>query len=318
MKQLNTPILMVVFNRADKTQEVFNRIREVQPKQLFMSADGPRSHKPNEKAKTDAVRAIMQQVDWDCEVHTLFQTDNLGCRNGVNTGINWFFEQVERGIILEDDCVPDVSFFHFCEEMLERYKDADQVLQISGSNLIADQFLDYKDSYVFSNFALIWGWATWRRAWQKMDLDMVNLPKFKAENRIKDLVPDGGGQYYMLDKFDDTQQKANDSWAYAWFYSLLLHKGLSIVPTKNLIQNVGIGGEDATHTTSSSTERYKKDSSSLTFPLKHPKTIQKHDDKVAMQFFYATQKPYHLLLINKVLPLSWLKKYRVFKKKYLD
>ncbi len=313
---LNTPILMVVFNRADHTQKVFDRIREVKPKQLFMSADGPRTHKPNEQAKTDAVRAIIEQVDWDCEVHTLFQQDNLGCRNGVSTGINWFFDHVDRGIILEDDCVPDVSFFQFCEELLERYKDEERILQISGSNLIADQFSNYKESYIFSNFALIWGWATWRRAWKKMELDMVNFDTFKTQNRIQDLIPDKGGQFYMLDKFEDTRKKINDSWAYAWFYSLLWHKGLSIIATKNLIQNVGIGGDDATHITSSNVERYKKSSSSLTFPLIHPTVIEKHNDKVAMQFFYATQKPYHLLLINKVVPLSWLKWYRKMKKRY--
>lgn len=311
---LQTPILIVAFNRPDKVQQVFNRVREVQPKQLFLSVDGARNHKTNEDEKVKAVQAIIKQVDWDCEVKTLFRTENLGCRIGVSTGIDWFFEHVESGIILEDDCVPDVSFFYFCEELLERYKNHEQIMQISGSNLIPDTFESFKTSYVFSNFALIWGWATWRRAWKKRDVHLTYFEDFIQQNKIQQLVNDTTAQRYMMDKFRDTHLKINDSWAYAWFCNILYHNGLSILPCDNLIQNIGVD-EEATHTKGAGLERYQKASTGTTFPLKHPNEIKKVNDDIAMEIFYVNYKPRHLLLINKIIPLKILKIFRKWKSK---
>ncbi len=314
-KPLNTPILIVAFNRPDKVQAVFNRVKLVQPKQLFLSVDGARLNKAGEVQKVAAVQAIINQVDWECEVKTLFQTDNLGCRLGVSSGINWFFEQVEKGIILEDDCEPDISFFYYCEELLERYKDEEQIMQISGSNLIPEKFNHFESSYVYSNFGLIWGWATWRRAWQKNDIHLNIFQDFVVKNKINNLVNDKTAQAYMVDKFEETYLKNNNSWAYAWFCILLYYDGLSILPTKNLIENIGID-EDATHTVAKGDElkRYQTKASGLTFPLKHPKVIKKVNNDVAMEIFYANYKPKHLLFINKIVPLSLLKIYRNFKK----
>lgn len=314
-KSLNTPILIVAFNRPEKVQQVFNRVREVQPKQLFLSVDGARPHKDKEVEKVKAVHEIIKQVDWDCEVKTLFRTDNLGCRMGVSGGIDWFFEQVEYGIILEDDCVPDVSFFYFCEALLERYKDDERIMQISGSNLIPDTFERYDTSYVFSNFALIWGWATWRRAWQKRDVHLKYFPEFVEKNHIKRLINNKTGQQYMLDKFNDTYQKINDSWAYAWFCNILHYNGLTILPTKNLIQNIGVD-EEATHTKGSGLERYQKASTGTAFPLKHPVKVEKVGDNMAMEIFYVNYKPKHLLLVNKLVPMPLLKIFRQLKSKF--
>lgn len=314
-KPLETPILIVAFNRPDKVQKVFNRVREVQPKQLFLSVDGARTHKPNEAEKVKDVQAIVEQVDWDCEIKTLFRTENLGCRMGVSGGIDWFFEQVEYGIILEDDCVPDISFFYFCEELLERYKDNENIMQISGSNLIPDKFSNFDTSYIFSNFALIWGWATWRRAWQKRDVHLKHFDEFVEKNMIERLVNDRTAQDYMVDKFRDTHLKINDSWAYAWFCNILYNNGLSILPTDNLIQNIGVD-EEATHTKGSGLERYQKASTGTSFPLKHPNEIKKVDNNTAMEIFYVNYKPKHLLLVNKIVPLSLLKTFRKLKAKY--
>jgi hypothetical protein len=317
-KPLNTPILIVAFNRPDKVQAVFNRVRAVQPKQLFLSVDGARKDKKGEADKIKAVQAIIQQVDWECDVKTLFQAENLGCRLGVSSGINWFFEQVEQGIILEDDCVPHTSFFYYCEELLERYKNEEQIMQIAGSNLIPDQFSHFEESYVFSNFGLIWGWATWRRAWQKNDIHLAIFPDFVAKNKAQDLVQDKTAQAYITDKFEETYLKNNNSWAYAWFCILLYYNGLSILPTKNLIENIGID-EEATHTAPKGDElkRYQTKASGLDFPLEHPKTFEKVNDRIAMEIFYTNYKPKHLLLINKIVPLQLLKIYRKLKKKFL-
>jgi hypothetical protein len=317
-KSLNTPILIVAFNRPQKVQAVFDRVREVQPKQLFLSVDGARIEKQEEAKKVQAVQYIIKQVDWECDVQTLFHQENLGCRMGVSSGINWFFEQVEQGIILEDDCVPDTSFFYYCEELLEKYKDNDQIMQISGSNLIPDKFAEHKSSYVFSNFGLIWGWATWRRAWQKNDVHLNIFPDFIAQNKAASLVDNTTAQAYITDKFEETYLKNNNSWAYAWFCILLYYNGLSILPTKNLIENIGID-EEATHTVAKGDElkRYQTKSTGLNFPLIHPKSISKIDNDLAMEIFYANYKPKHLLLINKIVPLKALKIFRKLKKKYL-
>ncbi len=315
MKQLNTPILIVAFNRPDKVQQVFNRVREVQPKQLFLSVDGARVHKAGEAEKVLEVQDIAKQVDWECEVQTLFRNENLGCRMGVSGGIDWFFEHVEQGIILEDDCVPDISFFYFCEELLERYKNETTIMQISGSNLIPHKFQQYDTSYVFSNFALIWGWATWRRAWQKRDVHLKYFSQFVAEQTIKNLVPDWAAQRYMVDKFNDTYLKINDSWAYAWFCNILFYNGLTILPTNNLIQNIGID-EAATHTKGVGLQRYQKSATGVDFPLKHPRTIEKVNSTTAMEIFYVNYKPKHLLLVNKIIPMNWLKIFRKLKSKF--
>ena len=300
---MNVPVLLLIFNRPDTTQKVFNSIRTAQPKQLFVSADGPRSQKAGEAEKCAITRQVIAQVDWDCEVKTLFRKKNLGCRPAVSGGINWFFEQVEAGIILEDDCVPDLSFFKFCEVLLEKYKDNEAVMQIGGSNLIAEKFTTTSFDYIFSKFVPIWGWATWRRAWQKMDIDLSNFKEFKEKGTVKDFVYSKPAQRYMLEKFEDTHYKRNSSWAYAWFYSVLQNDGYSIIPTKNLIHNIGFG-EDATHT-AKGMKRSGRPATHINLPLRHPQTI-KSESKLNQAFFYVSQKAQIPLYINRYLPKSIL------------
>lgn len=305
---LNTPILVLAFNRPEETQQVFDRIRQIQPKQLFVGADGPRSNKKGEQEKSQAVRDIfLNQIDWDCELHTLFRTDNLGCRNAVNGAISWFFEQVEYGIILEDDCVPDLSFFPFCEELLIRYKDNEQVYQISGFNYYGT-YPNIQESYFLSKLAFIWGWATWRRAWQKMDLDLLALPAVQQSGAYKQLVTDSYAQDYMLDKWSITHRKENDSWAYAWAFSVFANQGLCIIPSYNLIENAGFN-EQATNTTSAN-EYMSSKSHEIPFPLKHPTEISDKmvDPKRERLLFYAAHKSKWRLRIWKWAPQSLLSK----------
>lgn len=295
-----TPILLLIFNRPDDTQQVFDRVRQIKPTHLYISSDGARSHKVGEAKQVADARKIVEQIDWNCKVHTLFRTENLGCRTAVSGGISWFFEQVERGIILEDDCVPDLSFFQFCEELLHRYQDEPKVMQIGGSNLMW-QNTPQQTSYIFSKFVPIWGWATWRRAWQLMDVDMTDFYNFKINNTIADFVNVKPAQQYMLQKFEDTHLKRNSSWAYAWFYSVLLHDGVSIIPTRNLIHNIGFG-EAATHM-DGHPAHFAMKSEAIAFPLKHPKTITTNQT-TDQQFFYTTQKSKKLLFANYLLPKS--------------
>lgn len=241
----NTPILFLVFNRPDTTKQVFAKIREVKPKQLFVAADGAREHKEGEQAKVNEVRKlILDNIDWDCEVKTLFRDKNLGCGKAVSEAITWFFEHVEQGIILEDDCLPETSFFYFCEEMLEKYKNEEQTFSISGTNHLFDVFRD-KNSYFFSNYNSIWGWATWKRVWKQYQYKIDFNPTLFNQS-IDKKIKKYQIKIWIKDMIEATAQNKIDTWDAQWLYLFIMKDALSIVPYKNLVKNIGYQG---THTT---------------------------------------------------------------------
>lgn len=236
---LNTPILFLIFNRLDTTRQVFAKIREAQPKQLFIAADGPRVDRSGEAEKCELTKKIvLDNIDWDCEVKTLFRDENLGCAKGVSTAITWFFEQVDRGIILEDDCLPDKSFFPFCEELLERYKDDLEIGTICGFNIQLG-ISRTKYSYYFSQLFSSWGWATWANRWAKYN-DVPTIPDGAILNHpaIIDWKPE------IVDTFNGKI----DSWAYRWQYAFRQNDFINITPNVSLIENIGLGTENATNT----------------------------------------------------------------------
>jgi hypothetical protein len=232
------PVLFIIFNRPDNTQRVFNAIRKARPARMFVAADGPREDRPGEVEKCQACRAIIDQVDWDCEVCTNFRELNLGIKIGVTSAINWFFQNVENGIILEDDCLPNSSFFIFCQIMLEKYEDDERVMMISGSNC---QFGNIRSdgSYYFSRLPGIWGWATWKRAWEYFDPSMNSFPLFKAQKQINNIFESGLLRKYWMDRMSSYYEGLALSWSYAWLYALLTQNGLCICPNKNLVSNIG-------------------------------------------------------------------------------
>lgn len=243
---LRTPVLFMIFNRYDTTQKVFNAIKRVKPRQLFVAADGPRENKEGEKEKCEQVRKIIEQVDWDCEVKTLFRDKNLGCKIAVSSAIDWFFENVEEGIILEDDCLPSQSFFWFCQELLEYYRDDTRIMMVSGNNF---QFGKTRGegSYYFSKYAHIWGWATWRRAWKCYDVRMANFKMFKTENQINNIFRIKQQQKYWTKIFQLTYDGKINSWGYVWTYTCFINNGLCIMPNVNIVSNIGFSRE-ALHT----------------------------------------------------------------------
>lgn len=304
MPSCQVAVLFLNFNRPAHTRKVLERIRAAQPPRLYLHGDGPRPDRPGEAEQVAKVRNILQTgVDWPCEVHTLYRTQNLGLREGVFDAINWFFQHEPYGIVLEDDCVPDSSLFPYCEELLLRYADDPQIMHIGCSNLIEEHTRGRSESYAFSRFSLVWGWAGWQRAWEKMRLDLDGLAEFEAAGEIKKLVTNRLAQTYMLQKFHATQRRENNSWAYAWFYTILKNNGLCIVPQVNLVQNVGVGEADATHTTGQN-ERAKRQAQALTFPLQHP-VNHLPNPVLEEQLFYATQK-------GRLRLWLWTVLYRVF------
>jgi len=245
-KELATPVLFLIFNRPDTTQRVFNEIRKAKPSKLFVAADGSRENKKGETEKCKEVRKIVNEgIDWDCDVRKLYRDKNLGCKIAVSSAIDWFFENVEEGIILEDDCLPSQSFFWFCQELLEKYRGDKRVMMISGTNVNVKWKSDLQD-YHFSYYGGIWGWATWRRAWNHFDVEMTKWGNTYWRKQIKYLI--GEKQYKERARnYERTFNKQLDTWDYAWSFARLINSGMSVVPSKNLVSNIGFNSE-ATHT----------------------------------------------------------------------
>jgi hypothetical protein len=259
---LTTPVAFIIFNRADTAALVFAEIRKAQPKKLFVIADGPRT--PEEAEKCRATRAVIDGVDWDCEVHRNYSDVNLGCGPRVSSGITWVFENVEEAIILEDDCLPDPSFFPFCEQMLEEYRDDENLMLIGGTNVIPDQ--NRQESYMLCRLTSIWGWATWRRAWRHYDYEMKAWPEYKE---TKDLNYYGRQKNNVYQTFDTQYKTSVNTWDTQWWFSCAVRQGLSITPKVNLISNIGFR-EDATHTAEPN-KLSNIPTFSLQFPLVKPK-----------------------------------------------
>ena len=243
---LSTPVAFIIFNRPDTTERVFEAIRQAKPQKLLVVADGPRPDRPGEAEKCAETRAVIDRVDWDCEVLTNYSHSNLGCKCRVSSGIDWVFSQVEEAIILEDDCLPAPSFFQFCQTLLERYRHDDRIMHIDGTNL---QFGQTRTpySYYFSKYAGIWGWASWRRAWQNYDVDLKSWEQFKISKAIESVHLNPYEQRYWSELLDRVCQGQIDTWDYQWNYACWSQSGLAIVPEVNLITNIGFRS-DATHT----------------------------------------------------------------------
>lgn len=262
---MSVPILLLIFNRPDTTQLVFDRIRQVRPTKLFIAADGPRLHKFDEAALCDKTRNIVSNIDWPCEVKTRFNKHNIGCKLAVSSSIGWFFEQVEEGIILEDDCLPDPSFFTYCSELLAYYRNNDQVMHIGGVTHKPLQADVNQFSYYFTGFPQIWGWATWRRAWKYYQVDPTeNLRRIKLE------LPYFNQRTLWFIK--EIQAGRMDTWDIQWLVTIHSRRGLAISPNVSLIRNIGFGF-NATHTVLTPKWLKKMQFGSIS-SIRHPIVIQ--------------------------------------------
>lgn len=245
--QFQTPVLLLTFTRLNTTEKVFAKIKEIKPERLFIASDGPRKGNESDARQIDIVRNyLLSQIDWACRVETLFQTKNLGCGVAPHTAITWFFSHVSRGIILEDDCLPQGDFFSFCEQMLEYYENDSQIREISGTSL-QNGIQRGDGSYYFSRYGGIWGWATWARAWRDYDYEMKAYKDFKDKNQISNIFASKKQQKYWIKTFDNAA-KLGTWWDYQWVFSIWRNNGLCIVPNRNLIRNIGFNSE-GTHTT---------------------------------------------------------------------
>lgn len=263
----DTPVALIVFNRPDTTARVLERIAQVQPRQLFVIGDAPRAGRADDVENCAAVQALLDQVSWKCEIVTHFATANLGCQQRVATGLTWLFEQAPEAIILEDDCVPDPTFFPFCQEMLARYRTDTRIMHIGGSNFQMG-YRRNAASYYFSRFVFVWGWATWRRAWQHYDVTMASWPHFREGGWLLDWVGDRALAAYCRYLFQ-LHYEHSTTWDFQWLYSCWTQGALSIVPNINLVENIGGAHAAATHAATTNW-LFTRKSSPMPWPLVHP------------------------------------------------
>lgn len=270
--QLATPVVFIIYKRPATTQRVFEVIAQARPSTLLVVADGPRAHE--DAAPCAAVRAIINAVDWDCEVLTEYADANLGLKRRVSSGLDWAFAQVDEAIILEDDCLPDVTFFRFCEELLARYRDEPGIMHISGDNFLKGR-VPIDASYYFSRYPHVWGWATWKRAWQHCDVDMELWKDSATRQGVLSQFRSRNERNFWRYTWARAAAGKLDTWDAQWAFACLARGGLSLLPDRNLVSNIG-AGVDATHTRrrrlTDAMPTYPMD-----FPLRHPSAIVRHE-----------------------------------------
>ena len=293
---MKTPVVLIIFNRPHHTERVFEVIRQAQPSKLLVIADGPRPNRPEDKEKCASARAIIDRVDWECQVFKNYSDINLGCDPRIIDGLNWVFDTVEEAIILEDDCIPHPTFFTYCEELLDRYRHDQRVMNISGQNvLFGRKRTEY--SYYFSRFTLCWGWATWRRSWQYFDVGLKLWPEVRDKKFMKDILEDP----YAVKVWERTAQMLYDGrltgWDFKWMFSCWLQNGLCIISDRNLVTNIGYGAE-ATHIHDEKDPYIKMAIEAMDFPLKHPPFILR--DLEADRFTQRTLFDYDPNIFKKV------------------
>jgi len=312
---LKTAVLFLIFNRPYTTTHVFEKIRQIKPQRLYVASDGPRKGYDEEIEKIIKAREIATKVDWPCEVKTLFRDKNLGCKRGVSTAITWFFEHEEQGIILEDDCVPHLDFFAFCENLLEHHAKDKRVSIISGNNFQNGQWRG-DTSYYFSKYNHIWGWATWRRAWNDYQGDIKFWPKWKNSKDWLSHTPDKVERKYWQKIFDYVYAGKMDSWAYPWTASIWYNGGLTATPNVNLVSNIGFG-KDATHTIFENDKNANvstQEIGEIIYPVEIKQDI-KADRYNFDNFFDGLNKrfPHNLFRLPKRIIKYFLNKFRILK-----
>lgn len=300
---MDTPILLCVFNRPRQTQAAMDRLRAVRPSRLYIAADGPRPGHPTDGERCAEVRRIVSAVDWPCEARTLFREKNLGCKWSVGGGINWFFENEEEGLILEDDIVTEPTLFPYCAELLARYRDDERIGIVSGCNFTGGR-APSQESYIFVRNINLWGWATWRRVWKLVDLDMSDWNDHRSAAFLREYYDAPWAAQQAWERhFDNTVNRQVDTWDYQVAYAVWRHGLISIDPAVNLIDNDGMADPDATHPSAQKAQcLIDSPMRPLTFPLRHPTEVKRHPtaDAIIDRDVYGITLPRSLHIMAKM------------------
>ncbi|MEA5464685.1 class I SAM-dependent methyltransferase [Leptothoe sp. PORK10 BA2] len=293
----SSPVIFLIFKRISSTKKVFSKIAQAKPEKLFIIADGPRN--PEEAEDCEKTRSIINRIDWECQVFTRFHERNIGSPYACSEGISWAFEHVERAIILEDDCLPELSFFKFCTFLLEHYQDNSNIMHIGGSNFLPNLPSDI-NGYYFSKYCPVWGWATWKRAWKKFDINLSNWPEMKKTRLIKKYCKTSLEQNYWHFFFERVYKKKSVHWDYAWQFACWSNQGVSIIPNVNLVSNIGFG-DNATHTKNSELyfSNLPKNHINIEKVVPLPKiSLNDHADKITFNVRYRGDKQSRLSIIK--------------------
>jgi len=262
-KKFDIPILILIYNRPNLTKQLCLQIAKVKPTRIYIASDGPKNGEiDKDKVELSRFNAVTS-ITWDCEIKENFNQENLGCRIAVSEAINWFFDNEEMGIILEDDCMPSESFFYYCQQLLEYYKYDERIYSISGFN--QQNIFNVENDYFFSKLGNCWGWASWRRCWKDYDVEIKDFKIFEKSDGFKNALGSSLGAIKKKMIFDGVLLNKSDSWALQWGYLRHKNNGLTCIPSRSLIKNIGFGS-DATHTIFKDT--FKVDNHEIDFPLK--------------------------------------------------
>lgn len=300
---MDTPVAFFIYNRPRVTARVFEAIRQAQPPTLLLVADGPRTDHPDETTRCAETRAVVEQIDWACDVRRNYADCNLGCKQRVASGLDWVFEQVEEAIILEDDCLPHPSFFPYCKALLGQYRNDMRVMHINGNNYGIDQRSIHPYAYSFCQFPQVWGWATWRRAWRYFDVSMTTWPTFRDSGFIDKLPLNTTLSKRQRQRWENAYRSRIDTWDFQWHFAVMSQHGLAVTPRHNLISNIGFT-PDATHTQDPQSTRANLPTHPMALPLQHPPFVCTHpaiDEIYAMMMLGDSTLDRILRKIQRVL-----------------
>jgi hypothetical protein len=302
-KQMNIPTLLLVFNRPHETQILIKRLSHFKPKKIYIFSDGPRDNYKLDIDKCNKVKKIIEGISWKCEIKKNYLKKNLGCKKAVSKGISWLFKYEEKGIILEDDCIPSRDFFDFCRLSLKKFRNDNKIGSITGNNFLNNR-IKIKNSYYFSKYAHCWGWATWRNRWKLYDIEIGFWNDWKKTKYFENLFNTEIEKNYWLKIFNNVKENKIDSWAYPWNLCLWYHGKLVVIPKFNLVKNIWYG-KNATRTylkTDNLTYKVKK----MKKPYNHEygKFINQQADNYVFKNHFKGKNylwPYRLFYIIKII-----------------
>ncbi|WPJ97374.1 hypothetical protein SH580_06585 [Coraliomargarita algicola] len=310
---MNTPTLIIIFNRPQKTRTLIDALRPVRPNRIYVAADGPRPDREGEAALCEETRAIIDTIDWPCEIFKDYSKENMGCGPRPATAISWVFEHEESAIILEDDCIPDPSLFPYCSELLEKYKSDSQIMQICGTNHIDN--LQIEESYFYTHYISCWGWATWRRAWQHFDYDMTDCKEEPVTELLQGIFNDIPSIKFWKNTLLKTQEGDDSVWDYRWQYAVWKKQGLCIIPRVNLVSNIGFG-LDSTHTFDIKNPDNSKKINTIKQPLIHPASKSQnltYNSERQKSFNERSLWKHLKKQLKKIIPAQVIKRYQIRK-----
>ncbi|RLJ73892.1 nucleotide-diphospho-sugar transferase [Pedobacter alluvionis] len=298
MYKVKSPILFLFFNRLEETKRVFQAIKDSKPEQLFLASDGPRQGQENEASTVESIREyIINNIDWECNIFTLFRDENLGCKKAVSQAITWFFDQIEEGIILEDDCLPNNDFFRFCDLQLNQYRYDDRIGHICGCNF-QDGIKRGGADYYYSKLTHVWGWASWKRVWSVYDINMAELQNAYKEDILSAVTDNQFAKAILYESFFKTRNGLINTWDFQYFFSNLINGYFSIIPNYNMISNIGFNA-NGTHTFNSNSLQANIDHENLPLLVKEPSVI--YQNRMADEYTLTKELPKRYIFITNKL-----------------